>query len=84
MQVDSLPSEHRGSPVSISVRDNEYSVTCCGHHFMIYVNQIIVLYTLNLQSAVWGGLACCNPWGRKESDMTEQLSRTELVSRIPE
>ena len=21
-----------------------------------------------------GGLACCNPWGRKESDMTEQLS----------
>ena len=20
-----------------------------------------------------GGLACCSPWGRKESDMTEQL-----------
>ena len=21
-----------------------------------------------------GSLACCNPWGRKESDMTEQLN----------
>ena len=21
-----------------------------------------------------GSLACCSPWGRKESDMTEQLS----------
>ena len=25
-----------------------------------------------------GGLACCNSWGRKESDMTEQLSWAEL------
>ena len=23
-----------------------------------------------------GGLACCSPWGRKESDMTEQLNST--------
>ena len=22
-----------------------------------------------------GSLACCGPWGRKESDMTEQLNR---------
>ena len=22
----------------------------------------------------WGGLACCSPWGHKESDMTERLS----------
>ena len=21
-----------------------------------------------------GGLACCDPWGRKESDMTERLN----------
>ena len=21
-----------------------------------------------------GSLACCNPWGRKESDMTERLN----------
>ena len=21
-----------------------------------------------------GGLVCCSPWGRKESDMTEQLN----------
>ena len=25
-----------------------------------------------------GGLACCDPWGRKESDMTEWLNWTEL------
>ena len=25
-----------------------------------------------------GGLACCSPWGRKESDMTEWLNQTEL------
>ena len=24
-----------------------------------------------------GSLACCSPWGRKESDMTEQLNWTE-------
>ena len=29
-----------------------------------------------------GGLACCDSWGRKESDMTEQLNWTEL-SDIP-
>ena len=27
-----------------------------------------------------GGLVCCSPWGRKESDMTEQLNWTELNS----
>ena len=26
-----------------------------------------------------GGLACCNSWGSKESDMTEWLNWTELV-----
>ena len=25
-----------------------------------------------------GGLACCSPWGRRESDMTERLS-TSLI-----
>ena len=25
-----------------------------------------------------GGLACCSPWSRKKSDMTEQLNWTEL------
>ena len=27
-----------------------------------------------------GGLACCDSWGRKESDMTERLNWTELTS----
>ena len=26
-----------------------------------------------------GGLACCSPWGCKESDMTEPLNWTELI-----
>ena len=26
-----------------------------------------------------GNLACCSPWGRKESDMTEQLSIAQLL-----
>ena len=26
-----------------------------------------------------GGLSCCSPWGRKESDMTEWLQWTELM-----
>ena len=29
-----------------------------------------------------GGLACCSSWGRKESDMTEQLNRTELMGLL--
>ena len=28
-----------------------------------------------------GGWACCNPWGHKESDMTERLNWTELKGR---
>ena len=32
------------------------------------------------QSWWWtGSLACCSPWGHKESDMTEQLNWTEVV-----
>ena len=27
-----------------------------------------------------GSLVCCGPWGRKESDMTEQLNWTELTA----
>ena len=30
-----------------------------------------------------GGLACCHPWGHKESDTTERLNWTELVLRLP-
>ena len=30
-----------------------------------------------------GGLACCDSWGRKESDTTERLNWTEMFVRIP-
>ena len=29
-----------------------------------------------------GGLACCSPWGRKESDTTELLNWTETISGL--
>ena len=29
-----------------------------------------------------GSLACCSPWGRKESDMTEWLNLTELYTKM--
>ena len=29
-----------------------------------------------------GGLACCNSWGRKESDMTERLNWSELKMQL--
>ena len=28
-----------------------------------------------------GSLACCSPWGRKESNMTEQLNHTNVFTR---
>ena len=34
---------------------------------------------VNSGSWWWTGLACCSPWSCKESDMTEQLSWTELT-----
>ena len=27
-----------------------------------------------------GSLVCCNPWGHKESDMTEQLNNNNVLS----
>ena len=29
-----------------------------------------------------GGLACCSSWGHKESDMTERLNWTELITYV--
>ena len=31
-------------------------------------------YVKRLCMCLLGGLACCNSWGRKESDTTEQLN----------
>ena len=28
-----------------------------------------------------GGLACCNPWGCKESDVTEQLNNSSILTK---
>ena len=29
-----------------------------------------------------GGLACCSPWGRKQSDTTERLNWTEVAQTV--
>ena len=29
-----------------------------------------------------GGLACCSPWGQKESDTTERLNWTEVAQMV--
>ena len=31
----------------------------------------------------WGGLACCCPWGRKESDMIRQLNNNISLNGSP-
>ena len=30
-----------------------------------------------------GGLLCCSPWGRKESDMTERINCTDRYFSLP-
>ena len=30
-----------------------------------------------------GSLACCSPWGCRESDMTEQLKNNSDIANIP-
>ena len=58
------------------------------HNFDMQFSPDATLGTLNF--SLWllppgdgdgqGGLACCNSWGRKESDTTERLNWTELNS----
>ena len=38
----------------------------------------------NMDGDGQGGLACCDPWGRKESDTTERLNWTEGRMRVHE
>ena len=40
-------------------------------------------YTLGVGDGQ-GSLACCSPWGHKESDTTERLNSTELNTGIQE
>ena len=37
---------------NIAIWDDGCSLNYCGNHFMMYVSQIIILYTLNLHSAI--------------------------------
>ena len=60
--------------------------------YFIFKLYIFILFNdrLNGREFAWtpgvgdgqGGLACCNSWGRKESDTTERLNWTELNSPL--
>ena len=48
-----------------------------------YTKLHVLPYVVKIQLSVGdrqGGLACCNSWGRKESDTTEQLNWTQQLS----
>ena len=53
-----------------------------GHDRMRQLNGITDSMDMSLgisgSGDIQGGLACCSPWGRKESDMTERLNSTQL------
>ena len=50
-----------------------------GHHWL---NGREFVWTLGVGDGQ-GGLACCDSWGHKKSDMTEQLKWTELMKMTP-
>ena len=73
-----------------SLKSHELS-TCCvlfryrGHYIFMLNRLIGKSWIHNMQYALevgdgQGSLACCNPWGHKESDTTEQLNWTEYVA----
>ena len=49
-----------------------------GWHHWLYGTSLSKLQELMMDG---GSLACCRPWGRKESDMTEWLNWTELKKK---
>ena len=77
LQADSLPAEPQGKPKKTGVGslappgdlpDAGWHHRLDGHEFE---------YTTGVCDGQ-GGLACCDSWGRKESDTTEWLNWTEL------
>ena len=49
------------------------------------INSVIMFEQTQEDNKVKGSLACCSPWGHKESDMTEQLNnRTTVIDRRSE
>ena len=49
-----------------------------GRQRMRWLDGITDLMDMSLGKLGQGGLACCNSWGRKESDTTEWLNWTEM------
>ena len=50
----------------------------CGEIYLTFT--IVIIFKWGVGDGQ-GGLACCNSWGSKESDMTEWLNWTELKRR---
>ena len=53
-----------------------------GRQRMRWLDGIIDSMDLSLSELQELVMTCCDSWGRKESDMTEQLNRTELHLQI--
>ena len=58
-----------------------------GHQRMRCLYSITDAMNMNLGQTLGdgegqGGLACCNPWGRKGSDTTERLNNNNEISFI--
>ena len=55
-----------------------------GWQRMKWLDSITDLMDMSL-SKLWeqGSLACCSPWGCKESDVTEWLNWTDLLFKLP-
>ena len=54
----------------VSIWDDGSSLNLCGKHFMMYVSQIILLYTINIYSAICQ--LSLNETGRKTDKQTDR------------
>ena len=74
LQVDSLPAEppRTGTP---------FSGCFWGASILFFVEAIPYCHTTPGVGDGQGGLACCDSWGRKESDTTERLIWSDTILR---
>ena len=53
----------------------------CSFHYLLCQDSSSLFYIL-YNNEGQGTLACCNPWGRKQLDMTEQLNNILVLKGV--